>query len=254
MLSSIKKFIKDYPSYVSMVKQKKAQEFKFETDDPKAAIASYNIIHRTIGRAIAKRLLYTWVMPNHVTMTGFFLNLLCAYLFFRGDYISIVIAGVCFHFIWILDGVDGKLARIKGVCSKYGAWLDEVGGSYGLLLIWLGLTFGVYIQVQKPHVLIFGFLLAISSLLKSLMQGEFFKTFEFSKEYGKKVYGRFGFLMFFRFGGLFNITVVSLGAFFNKLYWVLIFLGIYGPLYNIIQTTTFTLKARKEYLKEKKIS
>lgn len=236
-----------------MIKKRMAvQQFKFEDKNiPKVAIAPYNIIHRTIGRACAKKLLHTWVKPNHVTMFDFFLGTICAYLFYRGDYASIVIAAICIHGVWILDGIDGKLARIKNMCSSYGEWLDDVVGTYTWIFINLGLTFGVYNQVQKPHVLVFGFLVVVSILLKNFIQETFFKVFKFSNEYGKSLYKNLGMLMFFRFGGLFNIIIISLGAFFNKLYWVLIFLGAYGPVYNLAQTTILTLKARKEHLRER---
>lgn len=236
------------------MKKKEIKEFKFEGDHSQVATAPYNFFHRTLGRMLAKRLYHTKITPNQLTFTGLIFLIISSYLFFRGDYISIFIAAFFVQVSHTLDCTDGKLARIRGTTSDYGAWLDEVTGTYGWLLVYLGITLGVYNQIQKPHVLIFGMLTIIASLLKNLTQAKFLTTLKFAKSYGDKMYKKLGFLMFFRYGGLFSTMLITFCAIFNKLYWFLLFSGIYGPIYTTLQNTLFTLKARKEFLKEKKIS
>lgn len=204
-------------------------------------------IYRGMGISIAKKLVNTKITPNQVTAMSFILYLITAYLFFRANYISLIIAGVLLQLAYILDYADGSLARMKNpVYTPFGVWVDELVGTYAYVLIYIGATLGVYNQIQQPHILVFGLLASIGTLIKNLTQNFYLHTSKTGKETGQKIYKKFGFLMFFRPTGPFVNIILSLAAFLNQMYLVLIFLGIYSPLYTIMQNIYLSIKIRRE--------
>ena len=69
-------------------------------------------------------LMKTAVTPNQVTLFSFMVGGLSALFFHSG----LVLWGfLCFEFFYVLDAVDGQLARAKGITSIGGAFLDELG-------------------------------------------------------------------------------------------------------------------------------
>ncbi|WP_406839370.1 CDP-alcohol phosphatidyltransferase family protein [Streptomyces sp. AHU1] len=100
----------------------------------------------------------TRVTPNQITWGAFLLGLVSAALFALGDWRWLVAGAVVYHVSFIFDCMDGKLARLTGQGSVFGAWLDFVfdrirvaacavalmAGQYGRsgeeLYIWLALA------------------------------------------------------------------------------------------------------------------
>ncbi len=85
--------------------------------------------NRYIARPKAAVLVYvlrrTRITPNQVTLfsllvavTGFATLVLCP------GRIGLIAAAIVLHFAFVLDCVDGQLARIKGLSSSVGAYLD----------------------------------------------------------------------------------------------------------------------------------
>jgi phosphatidylglycerophosphate synthase len=67
---------------------------------------------------------FTKLSPNAVTILSFLFSLISAYLFYRGETIYVVLGAFVYEFGFILDTVDGKLARLTGNTSITGAFLD----------------------------------------------------------------------------------------------------------------------------------
>ncbi|MFG2309780.1 CDP-alcohol phosphatidyltransferase family protein [Streptomyces sp. NPDC048566] len=102
--------------------------------------------------------LRTKVTPNQITWGAFLLGLASAACFALGDWRWLVAGAVIYHVSFIFDCMDGKLARLTGQGSVFGAWLDFVfdrirvavcaialmGGQYQrtgeTLYIWLALA------------------------------------------------------------------------------------------------------------------
>lgn len=208
--------------------------------------------YRKIGEVFARMLANTNVTPNQVTVCGFFISCLGAYFFFRADYASLIVAAILLQLGYVFDFIDGSLSRIKNAASDYGDWLDRLSGLYAWVLIFLGATLGVFRQTHEPHILIFGLLAAVGTLIKNYTQSVYLTQFKFASGFGQVKYKKLGFIMFLRPTAPFVYTIFTIGAIFNKMYWVLIFFGAYTPMYTVLQNIMFTLKAKKEYLKEKK--
>ena len=85
--------------------------------------------NRYIARPKAAVLVYllrpTPITPNQVTLLSLFTSLVgIATLLLCPGWIGLVSAALVLHLAFVLDCVDGQLARIKGLSSPVGAYLD----------------------------------------------------------------------------------------------------------------------------------
>jgi CDP-L-myo-inositol myo-inositolphosphotransferase len=94
-------------------------------------------INRKMSEPMAGLLAKTKVAPNQMTWAAFGIALLSFVSFVLGHN---VIAGILVQLSSIVDGVDGSLARLKGMTSEFGGFLDSVLDRYADILIVLGLT------------------------------------------------------------------------------------------------------------------
>jgi len=85
---------------------------------------------------MARLLAKTRVTPNQTTWAAFGIALLSFASFILGHNI---IAGLLVQLSSIVDGIDGSLARLKGMTSEFGGFLDSVLDRYADILIVLGL-------------------------------------------------------------------------------------------------------------------
>jgi phosphatidylserine synthase len=96
--------------------------------------------------------LLTWVAvkigatPNQVTIASVAIGLYAAFLFAQGDFWSILIGAVLLQVSIIVDCVDGELARYTRKFSELGAWLDAITDRVKEYAVFLGLTYGAYVQ------------------------------------------------------------------------------------------------------------
>jgi len=94
-------------------------------------------INRKMSEPMARFLAKTKVTPNQMTWAAFGIALLSFVSFVLGYNI---IAGLLVQLSSIVDGIDGSLARLKGMTSEFGGFLDSVLDRYADILIVLGLT------------------------------------------------------------------------------------------------------------------
>lgn len=96
------------------------------------------------------------ITPNLITMAAFIVGIGSAYAFWQADRTSLIVGALLFHVSFVLDCMDGKIARLNGTGSAFGAWLDYIfdrlrvlactitlfGGQYhrtdDFIYIWLG--------------------------------------------------------------------------------------------------------------------
>jgi len=77
---------------------------------------------------------YSLITPNRVTIAGYLLTVLGSLILFSADFqeefsirrILLFLVGLCFWLSALFDCVDGQLARLKGITTKKGHWLDSV--------------------------------------------------------------------------------------------------------------------------------
>lgn len=77
-------------------------------------------------RLVRQTALRTRITPNQITWGAFLLGLGSAACFALGDWRWLIAGAVIYHLSFILDCMDGKVARLTGTGSVFGAWLDFV--------------------------------------------------------------------------------------------------------------------------------
>jgi len=118
-------------------------------------------INRKMSEPMARLLAKTGVTPNQMTWAAFGIALLSFVSFVLGHNI---IAGLLVQLSSIVDGIDGSLARLKGMTSEFGGFLDSVLDRYADILIVLGLILWSLSHETYSGVWLAGFL-AITGII-----------------------------------------------------------------------------------------
>ncbi len=97
---------------------------------------------------IANRLLepiadIQWITPNLITITSFIIGIIAAYCFCTGAYIT---GAILVQLSFIVDCMDGQLARYRQQFSKLGAWLDRISDRVKDFLYFFALALGFYLS------------------------------------------------------------------------------------------------------------
>lgn len=107
---------------------------------------------------------YTNFTPNQITIIAFIFGLLSAYSFLNGKWYYLIIGSLLFEFSFILDYVDGKIARLKGMKSVFGAYLDISCDVVKYFFIILGIVYGQYILTKDISFFLYGYIYMFTEL------------------------------------------------------------------------------------------
>ena len=140
-------------------------------NESKAQLVIYNILNPFIQLLIRLK-----ITPNIITSIGLGLNILATVIFILGAeradrtelaYVgwggfTILIAG-------LFDMIDGRLARLGNMSSKFGAFYDSVIDRYSELIMFLGIC---YYLIAHHFFLssLFGFIALIGSMMVSYIR------------------------------------------------------------------------------------
>ena len=131
---------------------------------------------RNISTKISIRLTYllihTNVTGNNVTFAMIILGIFSSYLFSRGGEYAIYSA-LLLHFIIILDGVDGELARYRNTPSLKGEFLDRFYHIITFPLVFFGVMIGLTSVTQNFTIVIAGYLSSVFYSLNRLIDLEY---------------------------------------------------------------------------------
>jgi phosphatidylglycerophosphate synthase len=92
---------------------------------------------------------WRWVTPNRLTFGAFLVGLGSAYCFWQQDYMWLLAGAVLYHLSFVLDCMDGKIARLNGTGSLFGTWLDYVFDRLRVLACAIGLFGGQYMRTEE---------------------------------------------------------------------------------------------------------
>ena len=121
-------------------------------------------INRRISEPIAKLLARTRITPNQISWTAFGLAVLSFLSFIYNWNIA---AGLLAQLSSIIDGVDGSLARLRGMSSAFGGFLDSILDRYADILVMLGLTIWSASNEVYPYIWLVGFLSITGTIVMS---------------------------------------------------------------------------------------
>lgn len=78
------------------------------------------------------------LMPNTITILGLVGNTAGAIFLARGQ---MTLGGILILLMGPIDGLDGTMARLRGMAGKFGAFVDSVTDRYSELVIFAGLLY-----------------------------------------------------------------------------------------------------------------
>lgn len=145
--------------------------------------------HRRIGNWMARRvarplaLRVTWVLvpygiSAHAMTLVAWLTGLCAVALFAWDGPEAMLAGAVVLQLWyLLDHVDGQLARYHGTASLDGVQLDYLMHHMLSLLVPIGVGVGAAVSAVDPLWAMCGLVWGVASLLIGLMHDARYKAF-----------------------------------------------------------------------------
>ena len=87
---------------------------------------------------------HTRITPNQISFVSFAVGLLSAAAFTRGTYGWLALGALAYHVSFVLDCMDGKIARLKGTGTAFGMWLDFSFDRYKFWICAAALAYGQY--------------------------------------------------------------------------------------------------------------
>ena len=102
------------------------------------------LLIRKVSYYIVLPFLYTPITPTQVTLLWLFLGLISALFFYPGSYSLSVLGSVLMMIAFVLDYVDGNIARYKQQFSQRGYLLDLTGSFFVTSALLFTLGFGGY--------------------------------------------------------------------------------------------------------------
>jgi len=123
--------------------------------------------------------LRTSITPNVVTIFGLILGLLSAFLFLSDDsypmsefstaYFLHIIASLLLCLCYVLDCVDGEIARAKGLTSTFGKGMDDVSDWLIHITIFIALGLSYYEATGEGLWAAFGIATAVGATINFLL-------------------------------------------------------------------------------------
>ncbi len=85
---------------------------------------------------------YTELTPNQITAVSSVFRLLSALCFLGGSRWGLVAGALCYYLAYVIDCVDGPVARLKGKTSAFGRYFDHLSDLVGDILILAAFAWG----------------------------------------------------------------------------------------------------------------
>ncbi len=170
-------------------------------------------LNRKISRPMTRLLAPTGITPNQVTFISFLLALLASAAFALG---SRVLGGLLAQLSSIVDGVDGEIARLKGLASPFGAFYDAVLDRYADAVIILGMVLWAVRFGSWPGAWPLGLLALLGSLMVSYTAARSEASTGVRFDHGLASFPSRDVRLF----------MVMLGSLVGQVYWTLVLLAV----------------------------
>jgi len=202
-----------------------------------------NWVIRRISLLITRVVVKINISPNSISIFSIILGMMAGFLFMLGEYIYSIFA-IISMFIWfVLDHVDGEVARYKNQKSNLGHYLDKMMHCLVHPLLFLGIGFGLYNKYGSITWLTLGIISAFSLFLIDLVYLNKLETRVYKNliKDGKKLIPKtnfkFNFLYQFQWVFIFIIiaTILDILEYFLLIYTVVLFFKFVISLFNTIR-------------------
>ena len=130
-------------------------------------------INRPLSTRLSKYLVRTGITPNQITVASFLTGLIGAGFLAAGGYLVGALGGLLIQAASVIDGCDGEVARLKGITTPRGAWLDTILDRYADLAITLAIVIAYARHAPGVLPLTVGVVAATGFILVSYVTKEF---------------------------------------------------------------------------------
>ena len=141
----------------------RAERFLMATSG-KSTDGIFSTFNRKLSRPFVRALTHTRITQNEVTLAGLLVAIISALIYSRGYYLCYVAGAILFYVSGLIDEMDGMLARLMFRESAFGTWFEGFVDNATYLLLFSGITAGLYRQYGQRE-LIWGFALIAGCLL-----------------------------------------------------------------------------------------
>lgn len=118
------------------------EQIRLATPGP---VAKY--LNKRISLPISAQLVKWNVHPNWVSFFNIALGWSTGFFVAQGTYPYYLLGGFLFQMASIFDGCDGEVAKLRGMTSKFGEYLDSISDNGALLSFFIGLM----VAFAKTH-------------------------------------------------------------------------------------------------------
>ena len=141
----------------------------------KARDIAQQLIYKIID-PLVRGMVKIGITPNFITASGLVLNIVACCVFIygathgdRGDFRYVGWGGFIILFVGLFDMMDGQVARVGKMSSRYGALFDSVLDRYSELIVFFGISYYLILQGYFFSS-IFAFLALIGSMMVSYIR------------------------------------------------------------------------------------
>lgn len=187
-----------------------------------------------LGDPLMKLFLKIGITANQVSIFRTLLLFPAYYFFYLGEYPYLFYASVILFIWYLLDCVDGQMARAAGTANPFGAWMERISDRpFGTPFSFLGffIILGIYRHTPSIWVWIVFFSVTLGCHLTHIFEsikyeiGSDDSWRETPRKIRRSFFGKILFICHMNF-----YLIIIIGAVFNQL---LISMLILGVIYNI---------------------
>jgi len=164
-------------------------------------------LNRKVSTLISRYIVNTPITPNAISLIILLMSIPTFFLLATGIYPWLILGGFLIQFMSILDGVDGEIARMKFLGSKWGGYLDANLDKYIDTAAVTGMTLG-YLKTTGNI-----WIIPISLFIIFGLGLDGYMPIKFEVLTGKKL--NFYPLQFINMKRDARLLILSLGAIFN---------------------------------------
>ncbi|ACY99627.1 MULTISPECIES: CDP-alcohol phosphatidyltransferase family protein [Thermomonospora] len=118
----------------------------------------------------------TGITPNQLTTGALLLGLGAGACFATAESTWLLVGALLYHLSFVLDCMDGKIARLKGTGSVFGAWLDYIFDRVRVLACSIALMGGLYAATGNVAFVWTGLAVVFLDMLRYLDALEIYKV------------------------------------------------------------------------------
>ena len=119
--------------------------------------------HRFFSIYVTRIFLMLGLGPNFISFLSFLMGIIGGFFYFK----SLFLLGSIFFFLfYLLDNVDGEVARYRKLSSRLGYWLDTSIGHLLYPVFFFTLGLGIFNQTGEVSYIVLGAVASISKLVE----------------------------------------------------------------------------------------